>query len=83
MVKVGREITNPGRGSVQRSEGEGLLDDKIIVSSGILELGDVGSSPVDEGEGAGLVTTGGNELETVGGNEGVVGGNEGVAGGSE
>ena len=83
MVKVGREITNPGRGALQRGEGEVLLDDRTIVSSGVLELGHVGSSPVDEGKGVGLVTTGGNELETVGGNEGVVGGNEGVVGGNE
>ena len=83
MVKVGREIANPGGGSLQRGEDGVLLDDKIIVSSGILGLGGVGSNPVDEGEGAGLVTTGGNELETMGGNEGVVGGNEKVTGGSE
>ena len=91
MVKVGREMINPGGGSLQRDEGEVLLDDKPIVSNGTLELGDVGSTPVNGGEGAGPVTTGGdeleavggNELETVGGNEGVVGGNEGVTGGGE
>jgi len=83
VVKVGSEMINPGGGSLQRGEGEVLVDDKTIVSSGILELDDVGSSPVGEGEGAGSVTTGGNELGAVGGDEGVVGGNEGVTGGSE
>jgi len=79
----GTEMINPGGGSLQRGEGEVLLDDKTVVSNGILELGDVGSSLVDGGEGVGLVTTGGNELVTVGGDEGVAGGNEGVTDGSE
>lgn len=52
-----------------------LLDDTTIVSSGILEFGDVGSSPSDEGESMGLVKTGvGAGLVTTGENEGMSGG---------
>ena len=86
MVEVetpGTETTKPGGGSLQSGEGEVLLDDKTVAVDGILGLGDVGPSPVDEGEGVELVTTVGNELETLGGNEEGVGGNEGVTGGIE
>ena len=79
----GAEMISPGGGSLQRGGGEVLLDDKILASNGMLGPVDVGSSPVGEGEGKGLVTTGGNELETAGGSEGEAGGDEGVTGGNE
>lgn len=50
------------------SGGGVLLDDDIkLVSSGILGLGDVRSSPSDEGVGVRLVTTGGDEGTNGGG----------------
>ena len=65
----GVEAINPGGRSLQRgvntSRGGKLLDDIVVVSSGILGLGDVESSPSgEESEGVRSVMTGGNEGTT-------------------
>jgi hypothetical protein len=68
-VTWGVEAINPGGRSLQRgvntTRGGKLLDDIVVVSSGVLGLGDVESSPSDEeSEGVRLVMTGRDEGTT-------------------
>ena len=71
VVEIGTsgiEAANREGGSLQKGVDFGgwvSLEDTKVVSSGIPELGDVGSSSSDEGESARLVMTGGNEGMTM------------------